>query len=136
MSKKYILKFRPGAVEEPVTYCLIKEYDIRVNILRAEIYPGKSGIMLVELDADSIKLKQAISFLQYKDIEVIPFDKRIHLEIEKCVHCGACTAVCCTSALSILNEKSELVFTPDKCVACGLCVKACPLQLFQLQFEE
>ena len=40
---KVVLRFPEKTVETPVTYHLIVEYGIRVNILRASIDPGKKG---------------------------------------------------------------------------------------------
>jgi len=45
----------------------------------------------------------------------------------KCVHCGACTAVCPSGALSIEAPRWELSFEKDKCDICQLCARACPV---------
>jgi hypothetical protein len=49
---RVVLSFPPSNVEEPVTYRLIKDYDLVVNILRASIDPGKQGRMVVELSGE------------------------------------------------------------------------------------
>ena len=58
---RVVLSFPPSNVEEPVTYRLIKDYDLVVNILRASIDPGKQGRMVVELSGEE---STALSRLQ------------------------------------------------------------------------
>jgi ferredoxin len=46
---------------------------------------------------------------------------------ERCVHCGACTSVCPSSALSMDAPGWALAFQPSRCIACKRCLGACPL---------
>ena len=39
--KRMVLRFPAGTVNEPVTYTLIKEYDVLINILNDDITHGK-----------------------------------------------------------------------------------------------
>jgi len=39
--KRYVLKFPPQSGDQPFSYHLVKDFDIRINILRAEVWPGK-----------------------------------------------------------------------------------------------
>ena len=57
---------------------------------------------------------------------------KICINREKCVHCGACTAVCATAALRLGGTESTLIFDEKSCVDCGSCVKACPLRAINL----
>jgi len=43
MTTKVILYFPSDATDKAVTYDLVKRYDLRINILRAEIEAGRSG---------------------------------------------------------------------------------------------
>ncbi len=43
MIKKVVLSFPVDATDRSLTYELVKLYDIRINILKAEIQAGKSG---------------------------------------------------------------------------------------------
>ena len=52
----------------------------------------------------------------------------MHRDEERCVDCGACTAVCRTDALAIDRPTMEIRFYPERCVACGLCILACPVK--------
>ena len=46
IKKRYVLNFPPDSGDKPFSYHLVKDYDIRINILKAEVYPekGKMGI--------------------------------------------------------------------------------------------
>ena len=44
---------------------------------------------------------------------------------ENCVFCGMCAKFCCTGALKMNEDKTEITFNPSKCTSCMLCEKAC-----------
>ena len=56
MREKYILEYSSAVAGEPVIYTLVKRFDIKINILRAEISSGQEGSMLVELEGERAKL--------------------------------------------------------------------------------
>lgn len=134
MKERFILRFPPECSERPITYYLIKDYDVKVNILRAEITPGKEGRLLIEVEAEEENLRNGLQYLKDELVSVYPLSHEISIDREECVHCGLCTAVCFSGALEMDRESWELVFNPDKCVACELCIKACPLRLINLHF--
>jgi L-aspartate semialdehyde sulfurtransferase ferredoxin len=41
IKKRFILNFPPDSGDKPLSYHLVKDYDIRINILKAEVFPGK-----------------------------------------------------------------------------------------------
>jgi ferredoxin len=134
MTRRYVLTFPPEIVDEPVTYTLIKNYDLKINILKAEINPGKEGNLLIEFESEKENLNRGLKYLQGKNITCLPIAAKIMFNQTHCIHCGGCTAVCFSEALIMDKISWELIFDPEKCVACGLCIKACPLGLFQLDF--
>jgi len=136
MKKRLILTFPVDQVDEPVTYKLIKEYDILVNILNADITPGRVGKLLVEMKAPKENLDRAIHYIESINVEWSPVKKSIILNEDECVHCGSCTAVCFADALTMDKISRKLIFKPEKCIACELCITACPLQLFELDFHH
>lgn len=135
MKKRLVLTFPVNHVDEPVTYRLIKDYDILVNILNADITPGREGKLLVEMKAPRENLDRAIDYIESINVHWSPVKKTILLNEKNCVHCGSCTAVCFADALTMDRESRELIFKPEKCIACELCITACPLQLFELDFS-
>jgi ferredoxin len=134
MKKRLVLSFPAGHVNEPVTYNLIRNYDILVNILNADITPGREGKLLIEMKAPSENIEKAITYLESVNIRWTPVKMNIVLREEECIHCGSCSAVCFADALTLDKKSRELIFKPQKCIACELCLKACPLQLFELDF--
>ena len=132
---RFILEFPPECSDKPFTYHLIKDYDIRVNILRGTINAGKEGKLLVELEAEEPNLHQGLEFLAEEGIQLKPISQQVTLEEEQCIHCGACTAVCFSGALNMDRGDWKLLFEPEKCVACELCVAACPLKLISVGFN-
>lgn len=135
MKKRMVLTFPVQQVDEPITYRLIKDYDILVNILNADITPGREGKLLVELKAPKENIEQGIKYIESINVHWSPVKKSILLNYDECVHCGSCSAVCFADALTMDKHSRELVFKPEKCIACELCIAACPLQLFDLDFS-
>lgn len=134
MKKRVILRFPAERIDEPITYNLIRNYDIVINILNADITHGREGNLLIEMSGTHDKLEEAISYLESRKIGWSPVAKNLFYREEDCIHCGACSSVCFSGALIMSKPERKLVFSPEKCIACELCIKACPLQLFELNF--
>jgi len=134
VKKRLVLRFPAERVNEPITYVLIKEYDVSINILNADITHGKEGNLLIEMSGEAGKLDEALEYLNNKNVIVSPVVKTILFNDAECIHCGACASVCFPGALTMKDSSRKLKFSPERCVACELCIKACPLQLFELNF--
>lgn len=132
--QRLVLRFPIDSVDEPITYILIKTYDVMINILNADITHGREGNLLIEISGEEESVDGALSYLESKSVEISPVVKTILFNQLECIHCGACSSVCFPGALEMDTESRELRFIPEKCVACELCIKACPLQLFELNF--
>lgn len=136
VKRRYILKFPPQSGDKPLSYVLVKDYDISINILKAEVIPGKRGNLLLELEGTASNIKKGIKYLEKHQVDCSPLDKKIKLNIEKCINCGNCTSVCFAGALTMNPETWELEFNKDECIVCELCLKACPLNLFEIDFHN
>lgn len=136
MIKKVVLSFPVDATDRSLMYDLVKRYDIRINILKAEIEAGKSGKLLVELAADDPLLEEGIAFLTDSGVTVSPLSSKISHDESRCIHCGNCASACFSHALTIGAPDWKLKFNPEKCIVCKLCLKSCPLKLFQIEFAE
>jgi len=133
--KRFVLTFPPAATGEPITYNLIKKYDIMVNIVRADVSPGKIGHLVMEMEAPADVLKEGMKYIRQQNVDCEPIDKKIHYKENLCIHCGACTSVCFAGALTLGKETAALSFNPEKCVICELCLKSCPLNLFSIDID-
>jgi ferredoxin len=127
------LRFPPNRATRPVTYHLVKDYDLTPNILRARIEPGQQGRMLLEVTGSRDAIDSAVAFLAKEGIEVDAAASDIVLDEDRCVVCGLCTSVCKPNALS-LDGEDRLVFDKDECVYCEACVVACPRRAITLEF--
>lgn len=103
-----------------------------VNIIRADVSPGKIGHLVMEMTAPGKLLKEGMQYIKEQNVECEPIEKKIRYDKDKCIHCGACSAVCFPGALKMVRETAELSFDPEKCVICELCLKSCPLNLFSI----
>lgn len=136
MIKKVILYFPVDAIDRSLTYDLVKQFDIRINILRAEIQAGKSGNLLVELDADNHQIEAGIAYLTACGVNVSPVSSKVFYDEHRCINCGMCVSACFSHALTIKAPDWKLQFNPEKCIACKLCLKSCPLKLFKIEFAD
>lgn len=134
ISKKYALDFPPTLSGKPLTYVLVKEYDLVVNILRARITPEDAGRLVVELSGEEEMMRRGLEYLAAQGVVVEPHTRDIIWLTEQCVDCGACTGVCRVDALTMNTDSWKLEFDKGKCVLCGACVDACPVAAIKVEF--
>ncbi len=133
--KRVVLTFPPELTEKPITYHLVKDFDLAINILRAKITPGEEGKLVLELSNGSEEMiKKGLDFLVQQGVGVEAVSKEISFTDEDCIHCGACTAVCQPGALQIDPDTGRLHFEKERCIVCELCVPACPLGIIKVLF--
>lgn len=133
--KKIVLTFPPKLTETPLTYHLVKDYDLIINILKAKITPSEEGKLVIELANDSMEnIEAGIEFIKQQGVHVEPVSKEIVLNESDCINCGSCCAVCQPNALTIAAPDWELKFDKEKCIVCEQCVKACPMQIIKVSF--
>jgi L-aspartate semialdehyde sulfurtransferase ferredoxin len=125
-SKNVLLIFKSNIMYKPVIYRLARDFDLIFNILEAKILPRREGRILLELRGDEALIDKGIQFLEEHHVVVEHIADKVWREEDLCVHCGACTGLCPTSALSINRADMKTVFDVQKCVACGMCGLACP----------
>ncbi|MFQ4135225.1 NIL domain-containing protein [Nodosilinea sp. PGN35] len=128
MKKRVKLIFPKRSVHMPITYRLAKDFNIAANIIRAQVAPNQVGTLVVELSGDIDQLNDAIDWLEVQDIEVSSASGEIVVDEDLCVHCGLCTGVCPTRALTLDGETYRLTFARSRCIVCEQCVPTCPVQ--------
>jgi len=67
-----VLTFPPEATGEPITYNLIRKFDIMVNIVKADVSPGQVGHLVMEMSAPSKVLKDGIEYMKQQNVDNIP----------------------------------------------------------------
>jgi ferredoxin len=136
MIKKLVLSFPVDTTDRPLIHDLIRVHDVSINILKAEIQPGRTGTLLAEFEADELKIEEAIAYLNDNGVTVNPVSNKVSYDKHRCIHCGNCVSACFSRALTIGAPSWMLDFDPEKCIACKLCLTACPLKLFRIEFAE
>jgi len=129
---KLSLIYPPDKVTRPITYHLVKDYDLRINILHADIGLNKMGKLVIDILGEEKNINDGLEFVENQGIEYKIFNRTIIWNEDNCVHCGACTAVCPSNALIMDSGEWTLTFDKEKCLICGLCVKACPLRVINI----
>lgn len=128
MKKRLTLTFPKRTVQMPITYRLAKDFNVAANIIRAQVAPNQIGKLVVELSGDIDQLDAAIEWMRSHDINVSLIDREILIDETSCVHCGLCTGVCPTEALTLNPDDFRLHFTRSRCIVCEQCIPTCPVQ--------
>jgi ferredoxin len=131
---KVVLRFPPDLTDQPVTYNLIKEYDLMVNILRGHITPKEEGMLVLELTGKKKHLDRGMEYLAKLGVETQPLSKDVKWLKERCTHCTACTSLCPTHALWVERDTMMVSFDREKCIACEMCITVCPYSAMEVQF--
>ncbi len=132
-SRMLVLRFPKTEVGKPIVCFLASEFNLTFNILKATILPRKEGIMVMELFGARKEFNKGVQYLKEHGVQVHPVGQEIKLNKTKCTHCGACTAVCPTGALSVERPEMTVAFIQKKCSICGLCVPACPPRAMEIR---
>ena len=129
--KRIVLRFGTDISVKPIVYRLVKDYDLVVNIVKADVNPQKEGTMILEVTGD--QSEEGLSYLRNLGVSVQALYEEIVRNEEKCVMCGVCTGICPTGALYMERPSMEVRFDGDQCVFCQLCVKVCPLGAMEVR---
>ena len=132
---KLLLMFPNTMTAEPITYNLVKKYDLRINILKAQINYNIEGRLLIELEGTEKNIAAAIAYLKEMDLKVKKDGTSTYIDFDKCIACGTCVSACVVGALYI-DEEDKLIFDRSKCMECLLCVKACPQRIITNVFND
>jgi ferredoxin len=134
VKKRVTLTFPRRSVQMPVTYRLAKDFNVAANIIRAQVAPNQIGKLVVELAGDIDALDAAIDWMRTQDINVSFASREISIDEDVCVHCGLCTGVCPTEALTLDPQTAMLTFTRSRCVVCEQCIPTCPVNAISTSF--
>lgn len=135
-AEKVVLDFPPNLIDQPITYRLVTEHGLVVNILRARINPNEWGRMVVELGGSELQLHEARRFLKELGVGIEPLSGEVRWIEERCTHCTACVGACPTHALEVDRRDMTVSFDQERCIACELCLSTCPYRALEILFNN
>ncbi len=120
---RVLLKFTEKNVEQPIISQIILDLKVQINIITARI-DSKGGEVLAEVANES--LDAVLKAFRKKGVTV-SLPKLIEVDMEKCISCGSCVALCPVEAI-VQTEDLSVEFSKEKCLGstCSACVDACP----------
>lgn len=134
VSKRIVLHFPHRLVDQPIVYKLVKEYDLRFNILKAYVTPQEEGLMVLELSGEKGNFDKGVEYLMSCGVKIQPLSQDVIRNETKCTDCGVCVPICPTGALIVDLLTRKIHFYDNKCIACELCVKVCPTRAMEVRF--
>ena len=84
--KRVVLTLPPDLIEQPIVYNLIKNHDLMVSILRANITPKEQGRLVIELSGEKRKVDAGMAYLAGLEIEIQPLAQDIKWHEDRCIH--------------------------------------------------
>ncbi len=133
-TQRLVLNFPPQLIDQPITYQLITEHNLKVNILRGRITPREWGRLVVEVSGSKKNLDAGLQYATDLGVEIKPLAQNVQWDEEKCIQCTACISICPTNALALEREEMLVSFHHDKCIACELCIPTCAYDAMQIIF--
>jgi hypothetical protein len=70
------LTFPPSLIQEPIVYRLVKDFDIVINIRRADVKADYGWVML-EMEADEPVLQRGVAWLKERGVQVDPIERDV-----------------------------------------------------------
>lgn len=132
----YFFRFPKDTCDRPIIYHLIKENEVEVNILRADILPEREGVMILELKGARNNVKASLAYLEGLGVGIERLATRVRRDEQRCFQCGACTGICPVQALYVRRADMAVLFDPDRCTGCGQCVLICPVRAMELSLGQ
>ena len=133
-TKRIVLHFPHRLVDQPIVYKLVKDFDLKFNILKAYVTPQEEGLMVLELIGEDEAFKRGMEYLQTSGVKIQPLSEDIIRNSSKCTDCGLCVPICPAAALVVDPATRKVLFHEDKCIACELCIKICPTHAMEVHF--
>jgi ferredoxin len=134
ISKRIVLHFPHRLVDQPIVYKLVKDFDLKFNILKAYVTPQEEGLMVLELSGKKEDFDKGTEYLQSVGVRIQPLSQDVIRNEAKCTDCGVCAPICPTGALVVDPITRKVHFYDNKCIACELCVKVCPTRAMEVRF--
>ncbi len=130
------LSFPPEASGRPVVCNLALLFNLSFNILKADISPRHEGSLTLEITGREENYRKGMSYLKENGVKITPASQKVFRDEDACMHCGLCTSLCRTKALSVDLESRKVVFDVEKCSACGMCTRVCPVRAMVVDMSD
>lgn len=127
----YEITYSNESSGEPVLSRVILETKALVNILKADIDQDK-GVMVINVIGTVEDARRVVKAFGRYGMKLKKLAKRISLDRDRCIDCGACVGLCPVDALS-MDRKMKLKLREDKCIQCKACVVACPMKALSIE---
>jgi ABC-type methionine transport system ATPase subunit len=70
------LTFPANLVQEPILYRLVKDFDILINIRRADV-KADHGWVALEMEADQEILERGVAWLKQRGVQIDPIERDV-----------------------------------------------------------
>ena len=134
IAKRIVLRFPRRLVDRPIVSCLVKDFNLDFNILKASVTPEEEGLLVLEVSGEQEDYDKGIKYLTKTGVRIQSLSQDVTRNEERCTHCGACITICPTGAFELEPLTRQVNFLNEKCLACELCIKACPPRAMELHF--
>lgn len=130
------LSFPPEASGRPVVCNLALLFNLSFNILKADISPRHEGSLTLEITGREENYRKGLTYLKENGVKITPASQKVFRDEDACMHCGLCTSLCRTKALSVDLATRKVLFDVEKCSACGMCTRVCPVRAMIVDMDE
>ena len=137
VSKRIVLHFPRTLTEQPITYYLVKKYDLMFNILMAKVSAeDNEGLLLMELTGTKPNIDKGLKYLKDLGVKTEFLSQDIIRLEDRCIHCGICSIACPTQAFFVETPKMVVKFESSRCVGCEECIRVCPYKAIKIYFSK
>ena len=126
-TKKLMLFFPRWESEKPIIYHLVKDYNLVVNVYRAQVTPEAEGYLVLDVTGTEEDLQRGMDYVKTFDVTINDTGKGVTRDKDRCTHCGHCVVHCPTGALLIGDAATrEVIYNDADCIECLACIRVCP----------
>ncbi len=116
-----------------MTYTLVSEFNLKPNVLRADIGGDGIGFMLLSVVGEKEDIVAGVERLREVGFQVRELSGHIFHDYDRCWNCGACVSLCPTRSIYHEEGTMDVKLNTDTCIACGACIDACSVKAIQLE---
>ncbi len=136
MKRKIVLHFSREIWDKPIIYRLIKDFNLILNILKANVLPKRESFMVLEIEGSDGDCRDGIEYLKECGVTIE--------SIEQDIRTGRREMYALRSLYGDLSDRGAVnksrndgsyLLRPNMCSGCELCVSACPPRAMEVHIE-